>query len=236
MAQDTHRTQLDSAAPAPARRAGRGFVRRVLYPLAVIAVIVGVIWYLERGDEGAVSTTGERYGPVDMPAELTVPGVDIKPEEGAMAPDFLLEELRGGEVRLSDLRGQPVVINFWATWCAPCRKEMPQFVDAYAKHKDQGLVILAVNLQEGKSIARRFADDYGMDFPVAIDRDGEVGDQYRLLGLPTTFFIDRQGIIRSIFTGPFQEEQRGTNVQGAIEATELERRIQEIMAPAEGQQ
>lgn len=234
MAEETHSTHVEGAAPPGARRGGRGFVRRVIYPLAVIAVIAGVIWYLERGDEGAVSPTGERYGPVDMPAELTAPGVEIKPEEGAMAPNFLLEELRGGELRLSDLRGRPVVINFWATWCSPCRKEMPQFVDAYDKYRDDGLVIVAVNLQEGKSIAGEFADDYGMDFPVAIDRDGEVGDQYRLLGLPTTYFVGRDGIIRSVFTGPFQEEERGTNVQGAIEASELEERIEEIIAPGPG--
>jgi peroxiredoxin len=214
------------------RRAGPGFIRRILYPLAVIAVIVGVIWYIERSDGGS-SPSGERYGPEEMPAALTLPGVKIAPEKGAMAPDFLLEDLDGGEVRLSDLRGRPVVINFWATWCAPCRKEMPQFVAAYDKYRDEGLVIVAVNLQEGKSIAGKFADDYGMDFTVAVDRDGEVGDQYRLLGLPTTYFVDREGIVRSVFTGPFEAEERGTAVQGAIEASQLEERIVEILAPEE---
>lgn len=211
------------------RRTGRSFFRRIVYPLAVIAVIAGVIWYLERGDDGSVSPAGERYGPDEMPAELTLPGVKIAPEEGAMAPNFLLEELKGGEVRLSDLRGQAVVINFWATWCAPCRKEMPQFVQAYEKYKSHGLVIVAVNLQEGKSIAREFADDFGMDFPVVVDRDGEVGDLYRLLGLPTTYFVDREGIVRSVFTGPFETEGQGKDVQGAIEASELENRIAEIL-------
>jgi len=212
------------------RRPGRGFLRRIVYPLAVIAVIAGVIFYLERGDDGAVSTTGEKYGPVDIPAELRLPGVKVAPEADAMAPDFLLEDLDGGELRLSNLRGKPLIINFWATWCAPCRKEMPQFVEAYGKYKDQGLEIVAVNLQEGKSIASKFADDYGMDFTVAIDRDGEVGDQYRLLGLPTTYFVGRNGVIRSVFTGPFEAEERGTSVQGAIGTSELEQRIEEILA------
>jgi len=229
MAEHLDVSPAEGTAPPGARRSRPGFVRRVLYPLTVIALIAAVIWFLERGDDSATSTTGERYGPVDTPVELTLPGVKIAPEEGAMAPNFLLEELRGGELRLSDLRGQPVVINFWATWCAPCRKEMPQFVQAYDKYKADGLVILAVNLQEGKSIAGKFADDYGMEFPVAIDRDGEVGDQYHLLGLPTTYFVGRDGIIRSIFTGPFQAEEQGTKVQGAIEAGELEKRIAGIM-------
>ena len=215
------------------RRAGGGFVRRVIYPLAVIAVIAGVIWYLERDDDGATSPGGERYGPVDMPAELRLPDVEVAPEEGAMAPNFLLEDLGGGEIRLSDLRGRPLIINFWATWCAPCRKEMPQFVQAYDRYKSEGLEIVAVNLQEGKSIASRFADDYGMDFKVAVDRDGEVGDQYHLLGLPTTYFVGRDGVIRSVFTGPFESEERGTKVQGAIGSSELQDRIEEIMATEE---
>ncbi|HET9476817.1 MAG TPA: TlpA disulfide reductase family protein [Dehalococcoidia bacterium] len=215
------------------RKAGGGFVRRVLYPLAVIAVIAGVIWYLERDDEGATSPSGERYGPVDVPAELRLPDVKVAPEEGAMAPDFLLEDLGGGEIRLSDLRGRPLIINFWATWCAPCRKEMPQFVQAYDRYRDEGLEIVAVNLQEGKSIASRFADDYGMEFTVGVDRDGEVGDQYHLLGLPTTYFVGRDGVIRSVFTGPFESEERGTKVQGAIGSSELQDRIEEIMATEE---
>jgi thiol-disulfide isomerase/thioredoxin len=128
------------------------------------------------------------------------------------------------------LRGQPVVLNFWATWCKPCRQEMPRFVEAYDEHANAGLVVVAVNLQEGTGIVRPFAEDYGMDFPIVVDRDGEVGDRYRLLGLPSTYFIDREGVIRSVFTGPFEEKQNDTNVQGAIEDSELEQRIAEILA------
>jgi thiol-disulfide isomerase/thioredoxin len=122
------------------------------------------------------------------------------------------------------------VLNFWATWCAPCRKEIPQFVDASERFREQGLLIVGVNLQEGKSIVRPYADDFGMDFPIVIDVDGEVGDAYRLLGLPVTYFIDRDGIVRSVFTGPFEESDRGTEVRGAIEQSELDRRIADILA------
>ena len=102
----------------------------------------------------------------------------MKAEEGALAPDFLLGRLDGSELRLSDLRGQPVVLNFWATWCAPCRQEIPQFVDAFDRFRDQGLVVVGVNMQEGKSIVRPYAEDFGMEFPIVIDVDGEVGDAY----------------------------------------------------------
>lgn len=212
------------------RRGRRGFARRFLYPLLVIAAIAAAIWWLEYRDDGPTSSTGEEYGPVSLPTELVPAGANVAAEEGALAPDFILESLdEGDELRLSDFRGSPVVINFWATWCKPCRKEMPQFVQAYDELKDEGLVIIAINQQEGRGIAQPFAEDFGMDFPIAIDRDGDVADRYRLLGLPTTYFIGRDGVIRSVFTGPFEAEGEGTNVQGAIDESELDRRIAEIM-------
>jgi len=225
-------TAVDEEAGQSSRdppRSRRGFVRRVVYPVVVIAAIIGVIWWLDFRSGGAKSPTGERYGPVDLPPALQTQGLNIEAKEGALAPDFLLENLDSVELRLSDFRGQPVVLNFWATWCKPCRLEIPQFVRAYEKYSERGLVIIGLNLQEGKALIKPFADDYGMDYPIAIDRDGEVGDKYRILGLPTTYFIDREGVIRSSFTGPFVEAARGTNVQGAIEQDELEKRIEEIV-------
>jgi peroxiredoxin len=106
---------------------------------------------------------------------------------------------------------------------------MPQLVNAYDTHKDEGLVVIGLNLQEGRSVIQPFADEYGMDFPLLIDRDGDVGDKYRLLGLPTTVFIDADGVIQRVFNGPLQEEENGTNVQGAIGESDLEAGIQEIL-------
>jgi peroxiredoxin len=223
----------DASESTPIRKRGfpvRKVMRRVVYPLAVIAAIVGVIWWLEVRDNPPTSPTGERYGPAPLPAALALNGLDVAANEGSLAPDFLLETLDGEEIRLSDLRGQPVVLNFWATWCKPCRQEMPRFVEAYDEFSPNGLVIVAVNMQEGIGIARPFAEDFGMDFPIAVDRDGEVGERYRLLGLPTTVFVDRQGVVRSAYSGPFQEEQNQTNVQGAIAESEMDERIAEIVA------
>jgi peroxiredoxin len=216
--------------PTPRRRS---FIQRWLYPLAVIVAIAGVIWWLEARDSGGVSSTGERYGPADLPAALVPAGAKIKADEGALAPDFLLEMLDGEEARLSDFRGRPVVLNFWATWCVSCRKEMPQFIEAYDSYRDDGLVVIGLNLQESESIIRPFVDDFGINFPVLIDRDGEVGDAYRLVGLPTTFFIDREGVVESVFIGQFEGEVQGTNVQGAIGQSDLEQRIAAILGSGE---
>ncbi len=230
MAEDV--TTAEPMPPSSPRFNGRAFLRRVVYPLLVIGVIAAAIWYIEYRPDGNVSPTGERYGPVDLPVVLVPPGAKVAAEEGALGPDFLLESLRADEMRLSDFRGQAVVLNFWATWCKPCRTEIPALVDAYDRNRDQGLVVIGLNLQEGKAIVEPFANDFGMDFPILIDRDGEVADRYRLLGLPTTYFIDADGVIQSVFRGPFVENRGGTSVQGAIEESELEQRIAEILAPA----
>jgi len=204
-------------------------LRRIALPLVVIGAIVAAIWWLESRGGDDVSPTGERYGPVELPTALQTTGLEIGVQEGNLAPDFLLGTLDGSEVRLSALRGQPVVLNFWATWCAPCRQEIPQFVAAYERFRNESLLVLAVNMQEGKSIARGYAEDFGMNFPIPIDVDGEVGDEYRLLGLPMTYFIDRGGVVRSVFTGPLQERRSDTDVRGAIEQSDLEQRIAQIL-------
>jgi peroxiredoxin len=201
----------------------------VVYPVAVILAIAGVLWWLETRDDDATSSGGGEYGVRDFRAGLVPPGGDVAPEEGAYAPNFELETLDGGEARLADFRGHPVVLNFWASWCSPCKKEIPQFVAAHTQYAGEGLVIIGLNLQEGMDVVRPFAEEWGMNFPVLIDRDADVGDEYRLLGLPTTFFIDSDGIIRSIFRGPLEEEREGADVQGAIEDSELEQRIADIL-------
>ncbi len=211
------------------RRVWRGPWRSLVFPLLVVAAIAAAIWWLEyRPDSG--SFAGDvRYGPVELPAVLMAPGMEVSPKAGSLAPDFLLETLDGGEVRLSDLRGKGVIVNLWATWCGPCRKEMPQFVAAYDRYQEEGLEIIAVNVQESRSIIRPFVEDFGIDFPVALDRRGAVSDEYRIIGLPTTYFIDRDGVVREVFQGPFLEGLQDTQVQGAIAEDELTRRIEEIL-------
>lgn len=129
---------------------------------------------------------------------------------GQPVPDFTLKTLDGGETSLSKFRGQPVLINFWASWCPPCRMEMPDLVRAYETHKADGFVILAINLTFQDSIegAQRFVDEFNMSFPVLLDETGEVTTtMYRLYGLPTSVFVDRSGIITHIQIGPMTGPQ-----------------------------
>jgi peroxiredoxin len=107
---------------------------------------------------------------------------------------------------------------------------MPQLVNAYDRYKADGLVVIGLNLQEGKDLITPFATDYGIGYPVLIDRDGDTSDEYHLLGLPTTYFIDANGVIQSVYRGPLQDKQQDTNVQGAIGETDLQQGIDKIMA------
>ena len=193
--------------PVGRRRDWAGLVRSLVLPLGLLALIVGGLWYWDsRGDGGAL----DAYGAVELPEGKNPTGRSPAPEVGRAGPDFLLETPQGGTLRLSDLQGHPVLLNFWARWCWPCRLEMPELVKAYERYRDQGLVIVGVDLQEPNKTVLSFAEEFGIEFPLAIDRDGEMRDVWRLggpiQGLPTSYFIDSTGVVRDRFFGPLTEE------------------------------
>lgn len=128
------------------------------------------------------------------------------PLVGRVAPEIDLETLDGARVRLSDLRGRPVLINFWATWCPPCREEFPLMVTAYEEHADDGLEILGVMHQDFADGARAFAEDMGARWPILDDRDDAAYDDYIVSGLPTSYFVDANGIVRAFSLGGFNED------------------------------
>ena len=154
--------------------------------------------------------------PMDQTAELV-----SSPRVGFLAPDFSLERLDGGDlITLSDLRGKVILVNIWASWCPPCREEMPAINRVYQEYESQGFEVLAVNTtyQDNEEDAAAFAQNLGLTFPILLDRTGEIRQLYLLRGLPSSYFIDREGIIRSVVVGgPMTETLIRTKIQELLE-------------------
>lgn len=203
--------------------------RRVAYVfLLVLAVLVALVagLLIGRGIGGSRRSAGqvasEAPGAVQIPIAPAAPQSDSVTTEvlppgaarvGDQAPDFILKDLEGRDVRLSDLRGHPVLINFWATWCPPCRFEMPALEAVYREYKDEGLVILGVNTGERvrgadlQNRVRQFVQQFGLTFPIVLDADDSVATLYRLRAYPTTYFISSDGTIVDMRRGAFASPQ-----------------------------
>jgi peroxiredoxin len=122
-------------------------------------------------------------------------------KETLAAPDFTLPLMGGGQVKLSDLRGKAVFVNFWATWCPPCRAEMPSMNRLYDEFKDRGLEFIAVDMQEKPEDVEKFVADGGYTFPVALDQRGSTSMIYGIQSIPTTFIIDKEGNVAAAAIG-----------------------------------
>ena len=141
----------------------------------------------------------------------------VAPAVGFQAPDFTVPALNGETFSLAEHRGRPLVINFWATWCPPCRAEIPFFQAAARKYNGQ-LTVVGVDDGEPAALVASFANEIGMTYPIPLDEDSAVSRAYRVNSLPTTFFIDGEGTIRNIHIG-------------IINQAVLEERIAQLLAP-----
>ncbi len=191
------------------RREWSGAIRSLMLPVALVAAIVaGLVWWQNRDEGGSAGDSG-KYGIVELPADRNPTGEAPRAEVGRVPPDFLLDG-PGGELRLSDLQGKPVIVNFWATWCPPCRQEIPELIAAYEAHGAEGLVLVGVDLQENEDAVAAFAEEFGITYPLVIDRTGEVAETWKIGGqfggIPSTYFIDRTGVVASIYNGTLTEE------------------------------
>lgn len=191
----------------PERRgiAGRDIVYGVLGLLVGLLVLSGV-WLLANRADGAAA--------FPQVTEVNRP-----------APDFQLQTLDGATVNLSDYRGKIVLLNFWGTWCEPCKAETPALQDAYEQLEDQGVVILGVNLLKDEPVwgqtiddVRQFATLYGVSYPIVLDEDGSVAQAYAISPIPTSYMIDAQGNMRFIRIG----ELTTANVQAMVERLKQE--------------
>ena len=140
--------------------------------------------------QGGSSTTGPK-GDELAPA----------PEIGRLAPNFTLVDLEGNTVTLSDFQGKTVFVNFWATWCPPCRAEMPEMEAVYQEYKDKGVVVIGVDISEPESTVRQYIQRGGFSWIIVLDSTGEVAANYKITSIPTSFFIDGEGVIRVVNIG-----------------------------------
>ena len=130
------------------------------------------------------------------------------PLVGSPAPEIVLKDLQGRDVKLSDLRGKVVLVNFWATWCKPCKEEMPAMQASYDKLRDKGFVVLAVNELEDTARVAEHIRTHGHTFEVVMDHNNQVANMYGVVGLPASFLIDPQGIVRERISGSLLTESR----------------------------
>ena len=178
-------------------------------PRSILLILVGVLIGLGLGyfilfwpDDALqvdLGTVVENVGSIE--------NLETAPIAGALAPDFSLKSLDGRLVQLHEFRGRAVLINFWATWCGPCRLEMPGIQAKYEAHSPD-LAVLAVNFDEPPEPVKAFADALGLTFDILMDPGGEVNASlYRVRGYPSSYFIDQNGVIRAVHIGLMTEEQ-----------------------------
>jgi peroxiredoxin len=174
-------------------------MRRLVTLIAGIAVGLGIgvlLIGIFQGD-GSVRSNAAASDTSGSASELAL---------DAPAPDFALESLAGGEIHLEDYRGQVVLLNFWATWCGPCRLEMPAFQDRFKQHGGD-LQVVGVNFDEPAHEVQNFVDELGITFDILLDPGAEVQRLYQVRGYPTTYFLDADGVVRIIHIGLMTEGQ-----------------------------
>lgn len=169
-----------------------------------IFVVLGIVLLVNILDRNQDSKETQGPNLVDVSGDSTVEGVTIVPpgsagiNKGDIPPDFELPLLNGDVVKLSDLKGEKVFINFWATWCPPCKEEMPEMQKFYEDYGDE-INIIAINItgsERNKEAVQEFIDKYGYTFPVALDKKSKVTDEYMAITIPTSYFIGTDGVIQ----------------------------------------
>lgn len=187
--------------------------------LVAAPIAAGLAWLLVTSPIGSTDSSGAGAAP---DATFYVLGAETEGlQVGQRAPDFVgsvngkevrLTDIDGRPVRIDDYRGRPLWINFWATWCPPCQQETPDLRAVYESDKDGGLALLAISVQEPVDDVRSFVQRYGLTYDIGLDSTGEIFSTYRVFGLPTHYFVDRNGVIRDRYFGPLTGQQMDQKV------------------------
>ncbi len=174
---------------------------------ALVVAVVGVgIWFLELRGDGGGAEAEAGLGVVTLEDGLNPTGEAPAAAVGRAAPAFRLRTLEGAVTTLTEQRGRYVLLNFWASWCGPCRGETPA-LQAFFERTPPALVVVGVNQQEEAETARTFAEAFAVTYPIALDTDGQVSSAYRVsTGLPVSFLIDPQGVIERVHLGALTED------------------------------
>jgi len=163
----------------------------------IAGILIGVIVLFGLRENHWLGSTGNPSGANNLSASSLI---------GLQAPGFELASLTGHSLKLEDYKGIPVVINFWATWCAPCKEEMPVLQDRY-KIYGHRFAILAVNFEEEPKDVQPYIEKLKLTFPILLDSQGKAADLYHVIGMPTTFFLDKDGIVRAMYIGTLSEKK-----------------------------
>jgi thiol-disulfide isomerase/thioredoxin len=167
--------------------------RNIWIGVLIIIAIGGVIWSTNNGKEQQSSNKHQR---------------DEGSQQKMQAPDFSLQTMNGKTIELKKNNGKPTLINFWASWCPPCKVEMPHIQKAYEKYGDQvNFLMVNVTAMDEVTKVKKFLKDGNYSFPVLLDQTGEVSETYQAFGLPTTYIIDQNAVIVDHIVGPMSEDQ-----------------------------
>ncbi|AHX19629.1 MAG TPA: thiol:disulfide interchange protein [Bacillus sp. (in: Bacteria)] len=180
---------------------------RKLTIIVVLLCLAGYAAYEQFGHKEQAVKVKQEKSEAAMKEIIARNGIEI----GKSAPDFTLTKLDGTNVKLSDLKGKKVILNFWATWCGPCQQEMPDMEAFYKEHKEN-VEILAVNYTPsekggGEEKVSNFAKEKGITFPILLDKNIDVTTAYKVITIPTSYFIDTKGVIQDKFIGPMTQKE-----------------------------
>ncbi|RWQ71299.1 redoxin domain-containing protein [Bacillus cereus] len=180
---------------------------RKLTIIVVLLCLAGYAAYEQLGNKEQAVKVKQEKSEAAMKEIIARNGIEI----GKSAPDFELTKLDGTNVKLSDLKGKKVILNFWATWCGPCQQEMPDMEAFYKEHKEN-VEILAINYTPsekggGEEKVSNFIKEKGITFPVLLDKNIDVTTAYKVITIPTSYFIDTKGVIQDKFIGPMTQKE-----------------------------